>query len=114
MVEGFFDHSVSIMEDKLVKDLRTCERETQKWNQVRGLLWIITACSHVLSLSFPICTDVSGDEVKALASLTTSKCAVVGVPFGSAKNGVRINPKNYLDKEFYHGAGKKGLYQSWH
>lgn len=55
MVEGFFDHSVGIMEDKLVKDLRTCKRETQKkWNRERSLLRIIKPCSHVLSLSFSI------------------------------------------------------------
>uniref|UniRef100_A0A8C5QEM9 Glutamate dehydrogenase n=1 Tax=Leptobrachium leishanense TaxID=445787 RepID=A0A8C5QEM9_9ANUR len=108
MVEGFFDRGAGIVEDKLLEDLKTRETEEQKRVRVKGILRIIKPCNHVLSVSFPIkrdngewevvegyraqhsqhrtpckggirySTEVSVDEVKALASLMTYKCAVVG------------------------------------
>jgi len=37
--------------------------------------------------------DVTLDEVKALAMWMTWKCATVNLPYGGAKGGVRVNPK---------------------
>jgi glutamate dehydrogenase (NAD(P)+) len=42
---------------------------------------------------------VDQDDTEALASLMTYKCAIVDIPFGGSKGGLRINPNNYTENQ---------------
>ncbi len=89
----------------------------------KGLLEQIRACNSVYQMRFPVKIGnqyqvieayrvqhshhrlptkggirfshlVNQDEVMALAALMTYKCALVDVPFGGAKGGVKISPRS--------------------
>jgi hypothetical protein len=44
-------------------------------------------------------TNVTLDEVRALAMLMTWKCSLVGLPYGGAKGGVLVDPKSLTARE---------------
>ena len=46
--------------------------------------------------------DVSLGEVTALAMLMSWKCALMGLPYGGAKGGVRVNPRQLSKRELEH------------
>lgn len=104
---------------------KSFEKATKFTKWEKGLLEQIKACNSIYSMRFPVKMDdgrievieayrvqhsqhkspckggirfsdaVNQDEVMALASLMTYKCAIVNVPFGGAKGGIKINPRQH-------------------
>jgi glutamate dehydrogenase (NAD(P)+) len=92
------------------------------------LLESIRVCHHMYSMQFPVrikgkvqlfhafraehsqhrlptkgglrfAPQVDLEEVAALAALMTLKCAIVDLPFGGAKGGIALNPRDYEVEE---------------
>ncbi len=111
MVDQFFNRAIDYISDNHKKYLD-----------------VIKPCNSVLSLKFPIKKDdgtiemiegyraqhshhgipkggiryselVDQQEVEALASLMSYKCAIVNLPFSGGKAGLKINPKKYSVNE---------------
>jgi len=129
MVEYYFHRGCMLLEQQLLESIKGRETQEMKLKKVKGILAIMEPCGHVLEVNFPVkrdngeyeiiqgfrsqhsqhrtpckggirySADVNRDEVKALSALMTFKCACVDVPFGGAKAGLCINPRNYSENE---------------
>lgn len=129
MVEYFFRRGSHLSENQLVKSIQGNASVAEKKKRAKGILMLMQRCDYILEVTFPIrrdsgefemitgyraqhCThrtptkggirfspDVSRDEVKALSALMTFKCACVDVPYGGAKAGIKIDPKEYSENE---------------
>jgi glutamate dehydrogenase (NAD(P)+) len=109
-VNTYFDKAAALLDHSqgLLDQIRACNAvyQIQFPVRVKGEIQVISAwraehSHHKLPCKGGIrySEDVNQDEVIALSALMTYKCAVVNVPFGGGKGGIKINPKNYSVEE---------------
>lgn len=105
-VEQMVDRALDVMDlaPDVAAAIKTCNAVIQLRFpvKIRGKIemfsgWRAVHSTHRLpvkgGIRYAPCVDQ--DEVEALASLMTYKCAIVDVPFGGSKGGLLIDPRQY-------------------
>ncbi len=109
-VDMMFNRAVSVMDlsPGLEEKIRVCNSTyTVRFGvRLRGKIQTFTGYRSVHSEHMePVkggiryALSVNQDEVEALAALMTFKCALVETPFGGAKGGLCIDPREYDEHE---------------
>ena len=105
-VDMMFNHAVRLMDlsPGLEEKIRVCNSTyTVRFGvRLRGAIHTFTGYRSVHSEHMePVkggirfAMSVNQDEVEALAALMTYKCALVEVPYGGSKGGLRIDPREW-------------------